>query len=327
MKFMSFVREGFRIAGRHKKLVLVLWLAPLVPAIILAAMVASNLAPALGGSVYAGRVLSGDWFVVFQEFRASPADALGPILSLGVAVMAALTLLLQVMLSAGVVEVVLERTPINPFVLGIRKNFLRFLRTTILLTGATVAAIFAARLLMRGFFKIAEAQGDGRFDLFGVVLAAVLFFLVWAPLDLAADFSRIAAARHDQRSMVRGFFRALKTVLGRPGLLAPLYLVFLVLPLLVHVIYYQLRSPWSAATAATILVSLVLQQAVMLARSLFKLGFWGAEVAVYRDLHEPELCRSKNPTGPIEEPSASVPETHEVVGVSEARELRITLSE
>lgn len=324
MKSMGFVREGLRIAGRHKKLVLVLWLAPLVPALILAAMVASNLAPALGGSLYADRVLSGDWIVVFQEFRASPADALEPILSLGVAVMAALTLLLQVMLSAGVVEVVLERTPINPFVLGIRRNFLRFLRTTILLTGATVAAIFAARLLMRGVFKIAEAQGDGRFDILGVVLAAVFFFLVWAPLDLAADFSRIAAARHDQRSMVRGFFRALKTVVGRPGLLAPLYLVFLVLPLLVHVIYYQLRSPWSATTAATILVSLGLQQAVMLVRSFLKLGFWGAEVAVYRDLDEPELCRLKKTTGPIEVPGASMPETHEVVGVSEATELRVT---
>ena len=98
MQSISYVKEGFRIAGRHKKLVLVLWLAPLVPALALAAMAASNLAPALGRSVYGDRVLSGDWLITFLEFRASPADALGPILSLGVLVMAALTLVVQVVM-------------------------------------------------------------------------------------------------------------------------------------------------------------------------------------------------------------------------------------
>ena len=301
MQSISYVKEGFRIAGRHKKLVLVLWLAPLVPALALAAMAASNLAPALGRSVYGDRVLSGDWFITFLEFRASPANALGPILSLGVLVMAALTLVVQVVLSAGVVEVVLERTQKNPFVLGIRKNFLRFLRTSIVLSAATVVAFIAARLLMKGIFKIAEAQGDGRFDILGIVLAAVLFFLLWAPLDLAADFSRIAAARHDQRSMVRGFFRALGSVLRHPGRLIPMYLVFLALPLLVHFTYYQMRSPWTASSLFLILMSLVLQQVVMMLRAFFKLGLWGAEVAAYRGLEEPEFCRPKAKTAPIGE--------------------------
>ena len=49
----------------------------------------------------------------------------------------------------------------------------------------------------------------------GIVTAGVLFFILWAPLDLAADLSRISAARHDDRSMVRGFFRAL--VVGDPA--------------------------------------------------------------------------------------------------------------
>ncbi len=301
MLFMNIVKEGFRIAGRHKKLVLVLWLAPLVPALALAAMAASNLAPAFGRSVYADRVLTGDWFVTFLEFRASPLDELGPILSLGVMVMAALTLLVQVALSAGVVEVVLERTQKNPFVLGIRKNYLRFLRTSIVLGAATVVAFIAARLLMKGIFKIAEAQADGRFDILGIVLAAVFFFMIWAPLDLAADLSRIAAARHDQRSMIRGIFRALGAVLRRPGLLIPMYLVFLALPVLVQFIYYQLRSPWTATSLALILVSLMLQQTVMLLRAFFKLGMWGAEVAAYRELDEPEFCRPKVKAAPVGE--------------------------
>jgi len=301
MQSMNYVREGFQIAGRHKRLALILWLVPVIPALALAAMAASNFLPALGRSVFADQALRGDWWVVLMEFRDSPADALGPILGLGVVVMATLTLLAQVMLSAGVVEVVLERTQKNPFVLGVRKNFLRFLRTTILMAGATLVSVIAARFVAKGMFKVAEAQADGRFDILGVVLATVVFLMLWTPLDLASDLSRIAAARNDQGSMVRGFFRALGTVLRRPGRFVPMYLVFLTLPLLVHFIYYQLRSPWSAATVSLILVSIFLQQVVILLRAFFKLGLWGAEVAAYRGLGEPEFCHPKIKAEPVGE--------------------------
>jgi len=312
MSFMNCISEGFRIAGRHKRLVLVLWLAPLLPALALAVMIASNLAPCLGRSLFADRALEGDWLVVLLEFRASPADALGPILSIGVIVMAVLSFVLQVVLSAGIVEVVLERTERNPFVLGVRNNFLRFFRTSVMLTACTVVAVIAARLLMRGLFKIAEAQSDGRFDLFGVVAAAVLFFLLWAPLDLAADLSRIASARHDQRSMLRGFLRAIGSVFRRPGLFVPISLVFLGLPLAAHLVYYQIRSPWSAATLMTIVASLLLQQTVMLLRAFFKLGFWGTEVAAYRRLEEPELCRPRSKVVPVGQAVERVAEEHRV---------------
>jgi hypothetical protein len=321
MQSMSFVREGFRIAGRHKRLVVVLWLVPLIPALVLGAMAASNLAPALGQSLFADRALDGDWFVVLMEFRSSPADALRPIVGLGAVVMLMLTLMLQVALSAGVVEVLLERDDRRSFMLGVGKNFLRFFRTTILLVVATAALLFAGHFLIRGFFKVAEAQADGRFDLLGIGFAIVLFFILWAPLDLAADLSRISAARHDDRSMLRGFIRALGAVVRRPGLFVPMYLIFLLLPLLLHFVYYQLRSPWTPATAGAILALLAVQQTVMLIRAFFKLGFWGAEISAYRGLDEPEFCRSKAKTRPVDEPIAETPEILEVDEIDEIDEV------
>jgi hypothetical protein len=312
MQSMTFVREGLCIAGRHKRLILALWLVPLIPALILGAMAASNLAPAFGQSLFADRALDGDWYVVLMEFRSSPADALGPIIGLGLVVMAILTLLLQVALSAGVVEVLLEREDRYPFTLGIRKNFLRYLRTTILLVASTAVLLIAARFLIRGFFKLAEAQADGRLDILGVGLTVTLFFILWAPLDLAADLSRISAARFDQRSMVRGFFRALGSIVRRPGLFVPMYLVFLLLPLLLHLVYYWLRSPWTPATVAAILAVFVAQQATVLLRAFFKLGFWGAEVSAFGGLDEPEFCKSKVKTKPVEEPVVAGPDMNEL---------------
>jgi hypothetical protein len=290
---VKLLREGFRIAGRHKRLIFVLWLVPLVPALVLGAMAASNLAPTLGQSLFSDRALDGDWFVVLMEFRSSPADALDHILIRGVVMMALLTLLFQVALSAGVVEVLLEGEGRHPFVLGVRKNFPRFFRTTLLLSLATVVLGVACRFLVKGLFKLAEAQADGRLDIVGVGLAVVVFIMLWAPLDLAADLSRISAAHHDHRKMIRGFFRGWWTVIRRPGLFIPLYLTFLLLPMLMHFVYYHLRSPWTPATAVAILALLVMQQLTMLVRAYLKLGFWGAELAAFRALDEPEWCRPK----------------------------------
>ncbi len=294
MGAMKLVREGLSIAGSHKRLVLVLWLVPLVPALALGAMAAANLAPNLGRSLFADYALDGGWFVVWSEFRSSRAFALGPIVSVGVAVMAVLTLLLQVAISAGVVETLIGRRSEHPFVLGVRRNFLRFLRTTGTLLVSTAVVLIGCRLLAKGFFRIAEARADGRIDLLGLTLAGVLFIVLWAPLDLAADLSRISAARHDERSMVRGFFRAWWAVIRKPGLFVPLYLVFLLLPLALHAVYTALRAPWTPSTAITIAALMIAQQIVMVGRACFKLGFWGAEVAAFHECGEPRWCRARS---------------------------------
>jgi len=287
------VREGFRIAGRHRRLVLVLWLAPLIPALVLGSMAAANLVPNLGKSLFADYALDGGWFVVLSEFRGARAYALGPIVGRGVAAMAVLTLLLQVMISAGVVETLLEVREKNPFILGIRRNFLRFLRTTGTLLIPTAVLLVGCRLLIKGFSKLAETQADGRLDVIGFVVAAGLFLVLWAPFDLAADLSRISAARHNDHSMVKGFFRAWRVVIQRPGLFVPLYLVFLLLPLTLHAAYSVLRAPWTPSTAIAIIVLLLAQQSVMVVRAFFKLGFWGAEIAAFRECDEPRFCRPR----------------------------------
>jgi hypothetical protein len=293
MTFPSCIREGFQIAARHKRVVIVLWMVPMIPAVVLAVMASANLMPNLGPSIFADRVLDGDWFVVWSEFRSSPGYALAPILTTGVVVMAFLSLLANIVVAAGVVEVVLEREESRPFMIGVRRNFLSFARTTFLLSLGTAVSGLAAWAVVRGSFKLAAAKADGRLDLAGVAVGAVVFLLLWAPQYLAADFSRIAAARHGDRSMTRGYFRALAAVLRRPGTFAPLFATFLLLPLVLNLCYFMLRAPWTPSTAFALVMLILAQQIVMVVRAMFELGFWGAEVAAFRGLDEPRWCRAK----------------------------------
>ena len=46
-----------------------------------------------------------------------------------------------------------------------------------------------------------------------------------------------------------------------------------------------------------------------LIRGFFKLGFWGAEIAAFRGLGEPEFCRPQLTIKPAAEADAEVPET------------------
>ncbi|RLE18912.1 MAG: hypothetical protein DRJ65_20830 [Acidobacteria bacterium] len=293
MNTFDFVAHGFRTARRHPRLVMIVWLAPLIPALILVTLIASNIGPALGRSLFSQGILDGSAFPVFMEFRSSPADALEPLMGKGALVMGVLSLLLQIFLSAGIVGVLAGSGPPNPFLTGVRRNTCRFLRSALVFLVPTAVAAVAAGLTVKGGGLLATHFADGRWDLAGIGAAAVFFLILWAPADLAYDLSRIAAVRHDHRSMLRGFFRALLVVLKKPGTFVPLYLVFLALPLLLLGLYSAFRQPWTPGTAFAVVLLALIHQIVMAIRAFFKIGFWAAEVEVFRNLEEPELSRGK----------------------------------
>lgn len=301
MNTFSFVTHGFRTARRHPRLVTIAWLAPLIPALILVTMIAANIGPTLGRSLFSQGILEGSAFPIFIEFRTSPADALGPLLGRGALVMGVLSLLVQIFLSAGIVGVLAGSGSPNPFLTGIRRNTCRFLRSALVFLVPTAVAAVAAGLTVKGAGLLAEHFADGRWDLAGIAGAAMVFLVLWAPADLAYDLSRIAAVRHDHTSMLRGFFRALMVVLKKPGTFVPLYLVFLGLPLLLLGLYSAFRQPWTPGTAFAIVLLALIHQIVMAIRSFFKIGFWAAEVEVFRDLEEPDLCRGKRTARPSSE--------------------------
>jgi hypothetical protein len=272
---------------------MITWLAPLVPALILVTLIASNIGPALGRSLFSQGILDGSAFPVFMEFRSSPADALEPLMGKGALVMGVLSLLIQIFLAAGIVEVLAGSGPSHPFLTGVRRNTGRFFRSALVFLVPTAAAAVAAGLTVKGGGLLAKHFADGRWDLAGFAAAAVVFIVLWAPADLAYDLSRIAAVRHDHRSMLRGFFRALLVILKKPGTFGPLYIVFLALPLVLLGLYSAFRQPWTPGTAVAIALLALIHQIIMVIRAFFKIGFWAAEVEVFREFGESDFCRGK----------------------------------
>ncbi|HNX50250.1 MAG TPA: hypothetical protein PLS53_05235 [Thermoanaerobaculaceae bacterium] len=309
MRFLTLLGQGFRTARRHPRLVLIAYLTPLLPALLLVAMARSTLAPALDSSLFAARVLDGRWVGVWDDFRFSPENHLQVVLGSGLGLALLVTLLLQIPLAAGTVEVLLDRDEPerHPFAAGVARHTWPFLRSATWFLGAAAAVTAAVVGTAMAFFKLAEIRANGLLDLVGIGTAIPLALLLAAILGPAYDLARIAIARHGDGATLRGFLRALWLVLRRPGIWLPLYLSFVTLVVALHLGYYAGRRPWTPGSVAAIVALLVAQQLVMAVRAFFHVAFWGSEVAAFHLVGEPRLAkkRQKATAGPAGQPEGS----------------------
>ena len=294
MTFLKLLGNGFGAARRHPRLILAAYFAPFVPALLLASMARSTLAPTLDFSLFSARVLDGNWFAVWRDFAASPANDLAVVLGSGFTLALLLTALVQVPIAAGTVEVLLDREGVeHPFFTGIARNTGRFFRSLLWFApaAAIVAGVVGGTLAL--FFKLAEKKSNAALDLAGFGTAALLAVLLLAIFDSAYDLARIASARHGDRKTLRGYLHAIWLVLRRPAIFLPLYASFVLLIVALHLGYTAARSPWTPATALAIVAVLLAQQLVMLVRAVLQVASLGAGVAAFRVLGEPRLCEKK----------------------------------
>ena len=228
------------------------------------------------------------------DFLASPANEL-PALFHGFGLRLLAVLVLQIAVSAGLVELLLGTTARGDhgFLVGIGRHGWRFLRTAFwfLLTLAIGAGILDA--IFGAVDSHATDTGDGTLQLYaqlGLVLVAVVAF---GPLKLAYDLSRVAAAAHREGSTFRGFFRALGHSFTHPAILLPLYLTFALLAIAVHVAYFAARDVWTPSGPLFVALLFAAQQAILLFRAYLRGGLWASEIAYYQAIGEPRWCRKR----------------------------------
>ncbi len=307
MRFLHAWRQGVRQARSRPRLVLLLYMVPLLPALGLAMLVLATVAPVWGRSLFAQKVLTGSWFGVWRHFTAIPENHLPVVLGPGLLLALVGTVVAQVVLSAGIFAALFgDRAAQGGDVCGGMRHFaFPFFRSFLWFFLGLGLAAAACGAVVRGFFKLAENQADARWDLAGVLVAGVLFFLLYVPLRGAYDLSRMATVRHGDRKTLRGFFKALLAVLRHPVLFFPLYASFLMAILVVHALFGWARLGFTGSHWSGMAALVLAQQTVMLVRGFLHLGCWGAAMEAYRMLGEVRYCRGTDK--PLEAPPPAVP--------------------
>lgn len=287
MRFLTVFRLGLRRARRHAALVLLVYLSSLVPSLLLLTLLSGHLQPDLDRSLFAERLLQGDSYPPWSDFLASRSAELKPLME-SLAPRWLLVTVLQILVAAGIVEVLLERTGRreHPFLNGIGRHGWRFLRSA----GVFTLIAGPVLLLLRLGTSAAFGGGDDRLQVIGWGVFALLAALIYALLDLAYDLSRIAAAAHDEGRMAVGFFRSLGFILRHLGVLLSFYALFRLVMLALPLGYLAIRQAWWITDLTGVILLLGLQQLLFVLRTFFLVGLWGAEISYYQGVGEPRWC-------------------------------------
>ncbi|HEX2252907.1 MAG TPA: hypothetical protein VHQ65_06550 [Thermoanaerobaculia bacterium] len=306
MSFLRFVGFGLRSARRRLGLVLLVYLAALVPALAVAALAALEMGPQLAGSLFARQALAGNRFGVWSDLTQSPESGWGVVVA-AAWVAVPLVALLQVLVAAGVVESLLfrEHRREHPFLLGVGRHGWRFVRSAVwyCLALLPVAALAGAISGLAG--DRAAELGDPRIQMAGWGAAALVGLLLFLVVDLAYDLSRLAAASHGEGRTLAGFFRALLHTLRHPLRLAPLWLAFALPAVALHLGFLALRAAWSPGTGWEIALLVLAQQVPFLAAAFLRVGLWGSEIAYFQGLGEPHWAGRRRRRVARAEPVAS----------------------
>jgi hypothetical protein len=291
MRFLTALRLGLRRTRHRLGLVWLAYLAALAPALLLAGLVRSNLAGALGKSLAADGVFSGERFAVWMDFLLSRANSLGPVFQ-GIAPRLLLVLALQTLVTAGLVEGLLGRTAPGqrPFLLGVGRHGWRFLRAAFWMLVACGLFTVLVAVPMGAVRRWAEGAGNGSARFAATLGFAALWLLGMLALKLAYDLSRLAAAAHGEGAMLRGLLRALGYVLKRPAIPVPLLVTFALAGLALHLGYLALRDRWGPAGLGALAALVALQQAILWLRAYLRTGLIASEIAYFQAIGEPRWC-------------------------------------
>lgn len=287
MRFATALGLGYRRTRRHAALALVPYALALLPALGLAALASPGLADALDHSLFARRAMGEESFAVWHELTRVPTVQQPPLTTAALVLWLAVALA-GIVAAGGLVESLLERTARGgaPFAVGCVRHLGRFLRAA--LTHAL------ALLVAFGLFAAAAAALEGQLPkLDGRLVLALRWVelaaagLVLLPFGLAYDLSRIAAASHGGRSMVRGYLRALGHVLRNLPALVPLYLMPAGAGVVLFGGFLAAAARFTAASLPQVLLLFAAQQLVLLSLAALKLWLLASEVSYFQAIGEP----------------------------------------
>jgi hypothetical protein len=281
---------GLEVAASQKRLAVALWLVNLVLATAAALPAFVVLLGALAHAPEGDRLLERFWVGLATDLVRSDARFRLLIPVAGVAGLAAL--LANAFTTGGVLDVLStddRRRFLHRFGRGAGHFAGRFVRMGI---AAGVALLVPAAVVMAGTKALSRALVDSAWPPTDVAIAlvrVVLVVLIAVVTLVALDLARIRVVREDSRRAVRLYWSSLALVFRHPLATLGLWAVNALLLGLVLAVYVTFRNIVPASTWAGILLMLVAQQAVMLARAGLRVALFAGEMALLDGLASPGL--------------------------------------
>jgi hypothetical protein len=291
------LRRALRLPGPAA----LLWLANLVLAAVVVGPFWLRLHGALAHAPAGDRLLEGLSVGLLVDLAREHGGLLGPLILSTLPVLGA-ALLFNAFAAGGVLEVLIADRPgtvFERFAGGGARFFGRFLRVGVL---AGVVVTVVAGSVLGATAAATRNAWESEWEpapLFGWLAGVAVAGLAVVVVLLALDLARVRIVRDGRRRVMRALFGSLWLVLRHPVATVGLWIAVAALFGVVLALYLGLRSLVPAASWPGIVLMIVVQQAVMLARAGLRVALFAGEVEVVERL----LPAGPGPTPPADEPS------------------------
>jgi hypothetical protein len=284
MNIFKSYRKGIQDATLRPNMAVVLWMINFFFASVIYFLFSAMLKAAFGKSLLASDLLQKPNMDVLLEFLTSSGTSLGMLVTAGL-VLAVLFFLAGIFVNGGILQSLVHQRDhegfAQVFFAGGGKFYGRFFRLSIysLILWIPGAILY---LIINGLLGIFTKNPLNEQRSFYILLLriAIVLFLVFL-IKMIMDYARIRIATQDSRSVFRSLLEAAGFVFRKLVKTLALYYLLGLTGVAAFLIYWGIRSTFSAGSSATIWLGFLISQLFIASRGWLRIAFQAGQLRFF----------------------------------------------
>lgn len=298
MKTLKAYAGGFKAALNTKKLSATIYIITIMMALILAIPFQGTIEKEAGNSMAFTNLLKDFDYTVYKDFMNQSAQALQPYISAAIW-MGIFYLIFTIFFEGGILTVLRrkeDKFSLRFFWEASAKYFSRFLRLaiyTIILQLITAGIVFA---VLSKILSSASETVPSEASLFYIGLTGVIIYiLIFIFLLIVTDYAKVMLVENEEYRPLRTIIRSFGFVFRHFLSTYFLYLLLLIVPVLLFVIYFRAEDAIGMSSGGKIFIIFIIQQLFIWARIFIKIWILGSELNLYKKFEKKEESAEGEP--------------------------------
>jgi len=284
MNIFKSYRKGIQEATLRPNMAVVLWMINFFFASVVYFLFSAMLSAAFGKSLLASDLLQKPNMDVLFEFLTSAGTSLGMLVTAGL-VLVVLFFLASIFVNGGILQTLVHRRDqegfAQVFFAGGGKFYGRFFRLSIFSLILWIPSIILY-LLINGFlgiFTMNSLNEQGSFYAALLRIAIALFFVFL--IKMIMDYARIRIVTQDSRAVLPSLLEAAGFVFRKLGKTLALYYLLGLTGVAAFLIYWGIRSTFSAGSSGTIWLGFFISQLFIASRGWLRIAFQAGQLRFF----------------------------------------------
>lgn len=253
-------------------------------ALIIAIPFSSTIQKEAGSSMAFSALLKDFDYTVYRDFMNHSAMAIQPYISTAIW-MGIFYLLFTIFFEGGILKVLKrkeDKFTLRFFWEASAKYFSRFFRLAIyMIITQVVIAVILFIILSLILSSVYKSVPNESYIFYTALIGVIIYLLIFIFLLVVTDYAKIMMVENDEyrpfRTILRSFVFTFKHFLSTYFL----YLLLLIVPIVLFVIYFKIESIIGMTSGWGILIVFIIQQLLVWCRIFTKIWILGSELTLY----------------------------------------------